>query len=436
MKKSILIIIIAIMIFPMINAIALYSAQDIAKEYTQSNELLDSSFYYVKCDLNEYYLIGVLDSKANLSFFVPVESNSGMVLYQTNEKTKDILKTAQLYRIIKTETENNYLTQQLFDRMDNLNTLLKSKNAKYDGIIKSNYSTVINQKVTDSQKKLDSLITQITTLHTNLSKLQKEQTLFLDTYDCKNTDNLIYLYKTSFTGYNKLVLEAVNYKDSINSIIEVVVADKTLDETTKRMILSYIEAPNTLTSEIGQISESLSSTSQFYQTIVSEFERTGPNSTIEMFATKIKARQDFFLAKSGLYSYDSELKSSLNSAITYILNENNISYWKDRKTLSELNQNYTQIIELYNKGKYTESLPKIALAKTQVKKINKEGIIESEENVNYEYYIFAGAGLLLLLVIIFLFKRFGQIKKKGKSKKSKEDSTDPEYLLNKRDPFR
>jgi hypothetical protein len=117
-----------------------------------------------------------------------------------------------------------------------------------------------------------------------------------------------------------------------------------------------------------------------------------------------------------------------------MLSENNINYWKDKKTITELSQNYNQILELYNKGKYTEALPKITLAKSQVKKISKAGIIEIEQATDYTYLIFVVVGLFLLIAIIFLFKKLSSPKKKNK--KSKEDSTDPEYLLNKRDPFR
>jgi len=436
MKKHI-IILICILILPIINAISLSSAQDVAKEYMQTSEFLDSSFYYVNCDSNEYFIISIIDGKENLSFFVPVESQNGNVIFQSNDRTKNILKTAYLNRTIKSKNSSgsNYLSQQLLDRIDNLNTVLKSKNARLDGIIRANYSTIINQKANNTKTKLETLITQLNTLHTNLSKLQKEQSVFLDTSNCKDTDNLLYLYKTSFTGYNKLISDALNYRESTSGIIEVVVADKVLDEPTKRMILSYTEAPTNLSSEINSISDWLSSTNQFYQGIVSEFEKTGPNSSVELLATKIKARQDFYNAKTALYSYDSELRDTLNNSIAYILNEKNIGFWKDTKTVTELNQNYNQIMDLYNKGRYTEAITKIAQAKSQVKKINREGIIEYEEETNYSYFIFAGSGLLLLLVIIYLFKKFGKIQKKEK-KKTKSGSNDPEYLLNRRDPFR
>ena len=431
--KKIILLVFVILIFPLISALSLYSAQDISKEYMQSNEFLDSSVYFVKCDANQYYVIGVVDGKGDLSFFVPIESNNGNVLYQSTENTKNVLKTAQVYRAIKTTDSRNYLSLQLLDKIDNLNTILKSKSARYDGIIRSNYSSNITQKTTVTKNNLDTLISQLDTLYSNLQKLQKDQDTFLDTSDCKKTDLLLQSYKNSFAGYNKLISDSVKYRDSVNDIIEAVVADKTQDEITKRTILSHIDAPNNLNSEISAISDYLSSTNQFYLGIVSEFEKTGVNSSTEILLTKIKARHDFYLTKSALYSYDSELKDNLNSQINYILNENNINYWKDRTTVKELSQNYNQIIDLYNKGRYSESLSKISQAKNQVKKITREGIIEYEEKTNYTYLIFTVSGLLLLLLIIFLFKKFGKIKK---VKTKKHIDEEPDFLRTKRDPFK
>jgi len=435
MKKIILLVIVVMLFFPIINAVALYSAQDLAKEYMQSNEFLDSSFYYAKCEESEYYMISVVDGKANFSFFVPVEINTGKVIHQNTENTKQIIKTAHLYRTIKTKTGNNFLSQQLIDRIDNLNTILKSKNAKYDGVIKSNYSSEINKKITDTQKKLEIVINRLYSLNSALSKLQKEQNLFLDTSDCKVTDNLLYLYKTSFEGYNLLVSESINYRDSVNQIIEVIVSAN-IEDTTKKLILSYVEAPTNLSSEITIIFNSLSTTNQFYQEIVSEFERTGPNSTIEKTIIKLQARHSFYLAKSGLYGYDNDLNGNLNNAINYILNESTFAYWKDRKTVSELSQTYNQILDLYNKGRYTEVMPKITQARNQVRKINKEGFIEYEEKINYNYFIFAGSSLLILLLIMFFFKKYSNKKKQNKKKSGKDFLNDSDPLFNKRDPFK
>jgi len=224
-------------------------------------------------------------------------------------------------------------------------------------------------------------------------------------------------------------------KDSINKIIEVVVADKNLDEITKRQILSYIESPTNLSSEISTISDILSSTNQFYQEIVSDFEKTGPNSQVEVILTKINARQNYYSARSMLYDYDSDLKESLDNTIKSILDEKNINYWKDRTTVTSLSQNYTQIIDLYNRGRYTEATPKIINAKSQVKKIIKEGIIEYTEETSYTYLIFVILGLFILIAIIFVFNKM-KIKSSKKQKKKTHLNDDPEYLLNKRDPFR
>ncbi len=436
MKRILLFVIAYLLISPNIFAVSLSSAQGVAMEYMQEGEYLDTSFYYVSCDSNEFFVIGVIDNKENLSFFVPVESSNGNVLYQDTDKTKSIIKTAYLQRVVKTKKGNNYLSQQLLDRIDYLNTILTSKSAKLDGVISANYSATITQKTSNTKELLGALISNLSTLHTNLSELQKQQSEFLDTPNCKKADDLLYLYKTAFSGYNTLIKATTDYRDSINGIIEVVVADKNTDETTKNILLSYIEAPSTLSSEISSLSDWLSSTNQFYQDIVSEFEKTGPNSSIELLVAKLEVRHDYYTAKTALYSYDSDLKDNLSNIITSILSQQNAGTWKDTKTLSELSQNYAQIEELFNKGKYTEAIPRISLAKSQVKKIIKEGAQESFSEPNYDYLMFIGIALLVLVLFIILLRDINKKKKNRKKKNNVIDLTDPEALLYKRDPFK
>ncbi|MFA5746371.1 MAG: hypothetical protein WCX82_03350 [archaeon] len=428
--KKLIIIALILMLFPIVNAISIYPAQDIAKDYMQSNEFLDSGLYYVNCDSNEYYMITIVDSKSNLIFFLPIESNNGKVI---SEDSDDLIKTVHLYRNIKMQTGSNFLAQPLFDKIDNLVISLKSKSARLDGIIKSNYSSSINLKCQNSKEKLEQLITQLQDTKTKLVKLQKEQATFLDTSDCSKTDDLIYSYKNSFTGYNSLIATAMTYSDSAIEIVEPVVADQKLDETTKNIIYSYTAAPTTLSSDIGTITDSISSTSVFYNSIISDFEKTGPTSKVEILKQILKSRQDYYNAKALLYNFDADLKSTLDESINYILGEEQINLWNDSKTVSDLSQNYSQLKEQYNKGRYLESITKIKLAKNQVKKIKEAGTIQLEDQDISNYLIYGIIALIAILGIIIFIKK-SKIKKKKTKTNSKE--IDPEYLLNKRDPFK
>lgn len=427
--KKYFVFFILVFFLPIINALSLSGAQDIAKEYMLPSEFLDSSFYFVSCDSNEYFVISIIDNKENLSLLIPIETNSGTVVYELNDKTKNIIKTSYLNRLLANSTKSgNYLSIQLLDKIEALTTVLKSKNAKLDGVIKANYSSAITQKVNVSKKELEKVIDGLSLLNTSLTKLLKEENSFLDVPKCKsNTNDLLYSYKKSFEGYNSLLPTALTYKDSVSGIIEAVVADKTLDETTKRTILSYAEAPVSLSSEISSISEWLSSTNQYYQNIGSDFEKTGANSVVELFSAKLNARQDYHVAKSMLYGYDPDLKSVLNDSILNILNENNINFWKNEKTVLELNQNYTLILDNYNKGKYKETISLLSKAKSQVRLIQKEGFVEYEEEINYSYFIYSGLFLLVLLAVIFILKT------KPKKKKSKKET---DISFNKNDPFK
>ena len=433
--KKIIAIIFLLLIIPLAHAISLYSAQDIAKEYMLQNEYLDpGSVYYINCDNHEYYTLNIVDSESNIVLFLPIESNDGSVSYERNTSTQNIIKTALLNRNIKTKSGNNYLSQQLIDKIDNLNIILQSKSAKIEGIIKSNYSSSITAKCQNTKDKLELLINQLQDMKTKLSKLQKEQSVFLDTTDCTKTDSLILSYKNTFKGYNDIVSSSVNYRDSTNEIVEVVVADKKLDETTKKIIMSYIEAPSNLNSSVATITDSLASTNQFYSLVIADFEKAGPNSPLEILQQTLETRQNYYIAKSLLYNYSADLKGTLDNSINQILSSENLNLWKDAKTVSELSQNYSQIKELYNKGRYEESISKIKLAKTQVKKIKETGVKEIETHDFTKYFIYIIVATIVILVGITLVRKIKIKKKPKQNTKSKE--IDPEYLFNRRDPFK
>ena len=401
-----------------------------------SNEHLDtSSVYYINCDNNEYYTLSIIDTQSqNITLFLPIETNLGSVIYEKNTNTQNIIKTALLNRNIKTKTGNNYLSQQLIDKIDNLGMSLQSKSAKLDGIIKSNYSSSITAKCQNTKDKLELLINQLQDMKTKLSKLQKDQSTFLDAPDCTKIDSLILLYRNTFQGYNDMVSSSINYRDSTNEIIEVVVADQKLDETTKKIIMNYIEAPTSLNSDISTITDSLASTNQFYSVVISDFEKAGPNSPLEILQQTLETRQNYFIAKSLLYNINSDLKGTLDDAINNILNSENINLWKDTKTVSELSQNYAQIKDLYNKGRYEESISKIKLAKNQVKKITSAGVNVIETPDFTKYFIYIIIAIIVILGGLILIKNI-KINKKPKLK-SKSKEIDPEYLFNRRDPFK
>ena len=135
-----------------------------------------------------------------------------------------------------------------------------------------------------------------------------------------------------------------------------------------------------------------------------------------------------------LYNFNTDLKGTLDNSINQILNSENINLWKDTKTVSELSQNYAQIKELYNKGRYEESISKIKLAKNQVKKIKDAGINEIETQDLTKYFIYIIVATIVVLVSITLVKKI-KIKNKPKQKTKSKD-IDPEYLFNRRDPFK
>ncbi len=442
-KFKLLFVFFLIMLCDPIFATSTTTAQNISRQYLLDNEFIDVSASYISCDNSNYYLVAIIDVKSNIVFYVPISSESGEV-YKTlgqDNRIKSLFKSANLITEISKQTSTNYLTTQLIDKIDSLRLVLESKEARLDGIIKSNHSAIITTRVKDTQSKLNTLINQLKELHTNLSTAQKNQTDFLGSPNCSKTDSLILTYKRSFDGYQNLTKQALDYRDSINLIITEIVSDKELDENTKRVILSYVEAPTNLSSDISLITQSISSTKSFYDPIVSELEKVGQNNKIDLMLKNFRSREDYIVAKSLLYDYDSDLKTTLDQKIQNILNPEIVNFYKDLETVRLLSSNYEQINDLYLKGRYTEAIPKIRLAKTQVQKIVSEGFnYQQDEPTVMKYYFLIVGFIIVVLIVLFINKDkiFSSKKKKENKQKPKEEKSNNtlDQLLERNDPFR
>ncbi|MFH0905903.1 MAG: hypothetical protein V1824_01035 [archaeon] len=403
---SVISIVLIIIVIATINvsAISLFSAQEVAKDYSFSNEGIDPSSYYISCNNKTYYAIPILNSAADISLFVPVSLTDGNISIAKISETKDQIKTAFVLRSIKTSSENNYLSTQLTGKIDRLNTILKSKKALLNGIKDSaDYPINVKSKVNTSIDKLELLITDLDLLYTNLKDTISLQQSFLEETSCNKTDSLLYKLSNSIPSENNLTKLSLDYTDSINDITKEIVSAKELDDSAKRIAIDYITPPTNLNSEINTISESLSSTSIFYSKIISDVINT--DNKINTFYDNLVSRSDYVSVNKMLYSYDSSFKDydNLDSVIQFIFNENNLTYWKETILVSELNQNYIEIKDLISKTKYSKALPKIALAKDQAKKIIASGYQEIEYTTN-NIYFYILAGLVIILVIAIILK--------------------------------
>ena len=106
-----------------------------------------------------------------------------------------------------------------------------------------------------------------------------------------------------------------------------------------------------------------------------------------------------------------------------------------------LSSNYEQINDLYLKGRYTEAIQKIRLAKTQVQKIVSEGFnYQQDEPTVMKYYFIVVGFIIVVLIVLFINKDkiFSSKKKKENKQKPKEEKSNNtlDQLLERNDPFR
>ena len=423
MRKNIYLILVLILsvlfIANSVHAISLFSAQDIAKKYTQGNEMVDLySQQTIFCDNNSYFVIPINNSLGEQSFFIPISFiTGGVVISNNNNNNFDLLQTAYILKQLSYSNSKNYLTTQLTDKIYTSISVLNSKKSRLDGILAGDYPVLVKQKVTITKNKLSSLVNTLTELNKNLSKLLKKQQNFLYSPDCVSSSGLLQSFGNSFDGYKDLTKLSLDYINSVENITKVVVSDNTMDDSKKRALMDYVAVPSNLNSDVGLIHDSLSSTFGFYNNIIINSSGDTGRKKIQLMIDNLISRKDYVTVKALLGNFDSDFPkyNNLNSVISTILNPDYKIYWKDQDDVDILNQLYSQIKDLQSNSKYTKEVPKIRLAKSKAKTILEQGFVESQNTTNYYIYYLISAIVIILLTFFFLFK----FKKKGKKK---EDS--------------
>ncbi len=416
-----------------ISALSTLDTQNIAREYTIDNEFIDSRVFNISCQENDFYVATVVNSKNEVIFFVPIDEDRNIYTKKDNVN-EEIFKTTYFLREITKQSQDNFLSVTLIDAINNQITILQSKNAQLQGIINAEYSENITSASKTTQSNLSQLIELLTLLKDSLDEARKAQQSFVNSPSCSQRNGVVLVLRDAFNGYNDLTLYGLNYQNSVNSIIEVIVAEPDVDENTKMIIQGYVSTPRDLSRDISNIQDRLSSTQAFYSEIVSEILKSGDNNPAIIALNNFISRQDYVAVNKKMYGRDETLRNTLDNFVIGILDEYRYPYWKDRDTLEKLEINYQEINTLISRNRYSEALPKINLLKSQALKVEEEGFIDiSDVQQGFDYY-------LLIVVIILIVFLFIVIKKKPKKKSlnKKEPSKKKEVLssFNSKDPFK
>ncbi len=430
--KILLVIACALLIIPNVFCLSIIDAQNIARDYTLDNEFIDSRVFQVSCDDVDLTIISVVNSNNELIFFVPIDNDKQ--IYSQENNLDDLFKTSYLLKEITKQSSNNYLTITIIDAFDQLITILSSKRSQLQGIINADYSKNITDATKITKESVGELIDLLETLRESVNNARVTQQNFVDSPTCAQTNNVVSSLRDGFEGYNNLTLYGLNYQTSINNITEAIVSDSEVDENTKMIISGYISAPPNLSKDISNIQERLSSTNFFYSEIINNFLKIGENNSAIVAKNNFLSRQDYVQVVDLLYTYDSDLKNTLDNIVLGILDDNRYPYWKDKTTLSNLERNYQEIQNLLNRKRYSETIQKIKLLKSQAIKLEKEGFVDmSDVKQSYDYYVVVS--VLILIVILFVVIK-PKKKNKTKTKVLKKNKKDVLETFNKKDPFK
>ena len=424
MKKTLIILFLFLISIGTVHAVSLFNAQDIAKTYLQENEMIDAfSQGSITCDKNSYYVIPIISGTNDISFFVIVYEKDGKIYSNKDQSTAmSLLKSEYILRSLYYSSSTNYLSTQLFDRMDRLNNLLDSKQSRLEGLIASNYPVEVKTEIINTKNKLVTLSTSLDNLKTNLKDLYDTQGNFVYTPDCTKLNELTSKFSSAFIGYSDISEQSLAYLDATDNATKVIVANKQLTNDEKSSILNFIASPTTLNSEVSFIYDSLSSTNTFYSTMVVTTASTTENKGLMIYYNNFISRMDYVTAKSMLYDFDSDFPryDNLDSVVTVILDSTNRLNWKAQEDADALYSEYTVVKELYSKGDYKNVIPKIKSIKTKAKNILSEGFIEYDTTTSSIYYWLAG-GIILVLIIVIISRN---IRKKNQEKNKNKKSDD------------
>lgn len=432
-------IFIIILLSSSVFAVSLFSAQNIAKNYTQSGEVIDSYLQQtIKCDENSYFVIPVLNSLGDISFFVPVSVSLGEVYLAKNQSDEiDLIKSAYVLKSLSYSDSSNYLSKQLVDNISNLVNTLNSKKSRLEGVISSEtYPYDVKEKVSVSKNKLNVLINYLEDLENDLDSLYQKQTDFLYAPTCQKSSNLLSNISPTFKDYDKLTEVSLDFIASCEDSTKEIISSSEILDSDKSSLINFVSAPNNLNSEINNIYDSISSTYSFYNHIlVTSTNVTGENNLL-LFIDNFKSRIDYVKANEILYDFDEDFPNydNLDSVFSTVLNSEYKLYWKNQEDVLKLQKLYSQINSDYSKGEYDNVVTNTSLAKDAAKNIIEDGLIETDVTIDYtNYYVFIGVLVVLLIVVIIISKLKNKKERKKYISNKKRKSSDD--LLEVGNPF-
>jgi hypothetical protein len=424
------IILIFVSFLNIVSAISLIDAKNISKDYFLDNEFIDNNTKIIYCNNETYFVVPALNSNGDVSFFVPINNNSSEVYIEDDETLNSIFKTTYFLRVITKSSSSNYLSLQLVDKINQLILVLNSKKSQIQGVINNNYSLEINNSCEQSKLKLNNLLDNLISLKEKLDNAYRMQEDFINNTNCSKTNDLIITFKDSFNGYLEITELALNFQDSANQIIEQVVTNNELNQTTRNMIINYVTPPSSLSLEISIIYDSLSKTNSFYNPIVNSLLKTGDSNPIDVQVNNFLARKELVVVNSMLYDTDPYFDDSLDNIAKYVLDDNIKNYWKNQDALIKVEKTYSEINRFYSNKEYSLVINKINYLKSQLKIVIQDGFVEEEINKfefkTYYYYILA---ISIILIILLIFLKNKNFKKKSNFKKVRNTN------INKKDPF-
>ncbi|MDD3178259.1 MAG: hypothetical protein PHR26_01940, partial [Candidatus ainarchaeum sp.] len=308
-SKIFLIFFILIFISFSVYSASLFNAQSTAKKFIKSGEIIDSYVQQtIMCDDNSYFVIPVLNSLGDISFFVPISAQTGDVFFPKNKSDElKLIKSAYVLKSLSYSDSSNYLSKQLIDNISNIINILNSKKSRLEGVIASEtYPYDVKEAVTISKNKINLLISYLKSLKDDLDSLYKIQTDFLYSPSCNKTDLILSNISPTFKDYDKITNFTLDFIASCEDSTKEIISSSEIIDSDKSTLINFVSVPANLNSQVNTIYDSLSSTYSFYNKIlITSVNVTGENN-LSLFIDNFKSRIDFVEINKLLYTFDSD----------------------------------------------------------------------------------------------------------------------------------
>ncbi len=416
-------------------AVFAVSAQDAVNFVVKENSFLSDGEEFEQPlvplihDGKKFWVVPVISGDSIVTYF-PVRQDA-KVLSESRAVNRPVFRTADTLREVsfqKAEISKNPSIEWIFTptyalRFSSLSGMLRNESYQLNTIASTVGSDEVYSLVSQMVPILESLSMTSASLSLLVSDASKEESTFFSAPDSSKIDSLKAKYFLVFEGVAVLDSKALDYREKVDELKQVISTDPQLEPSAKTYLISLADVP----AEFNSIGSYLITSVELSSQIDSVYSRVSSrlDFLLNEFDLRIKKQSAFNAIykenPSVVEKTDGEF-SSVFEIVDFILKEENKSRWNASGLVRPLDSKWKETLKLYNERKYdlAESFSQALLSDALV--IYRQGFFEEPiVSGNSNDFIFQVIlGLLALLVLLLLYNNRDKLISFAKKKDDEE----------------